>query len=714
MSNTYYWHPQFKVYRLNTSDLLLLSESQELFLPSSQYPGLIHLDGKRSLDELHAQGVLDAYDFNFLCLLNQLKDNRYLVDTLHTPDLEKCYLRERSTTHQTLIDHTNLELINLSGASKQLSAQWLALIQQQTAHLRLINKVTLLLVDDFLDSRIIDITKQKNCWGIIKITGEQCWISPLSTATTPIPLVELQQSIKQNQPARQLLHKLFPDKDHSLPALRDTTLSSQQQLMLLEQLKHQWEVSNRQLMVIELDSMDVSLHPVVPFYQNDAISLSEQLSQPIKLSDCASQYEQDGGSRNISPEQTVARLKQLISPISGVITHLQALNNTPEKPIEIYSSAFFKCPAKPLQEAFQDMNMVQTCLGKGVSHTQSQASALSEAIERYAAIYRGDEPTITARRSELNQRSYCFQQLSPFSDSQYESFKHATYPNFEFRHNAIPYQDEKINWIPGWSLSSNETVYLPMTCCFSNTPFDDDRFGRWSSNGAAAGNTLEEAILQGLYELIERDATAIWWYNQISRPGFDIEQLPTKNRELLEQALYPTHHIWILDLTTDIAVPVMVAVGQNKQDGGYSFGFGCHLQPELAAQRALTELCQLLPVRDQQEEAFDFNIIEEGDYLSPISSDHNSVIQPFALTSGDIALDIKNIVIQLQTLDFEVVAVDFSRPHLPIKTAKVFVPGLCHIWPELANERLYNLPVKMDWAMKAKNEHSINAQALYI
>ena len=54
---------------------------------------------------------------------------------------------------------------------------------------------------------------------------------------------------------------------------------------------------------------------------------------------------------------------------------------------------------------------------------------------------------------------------------------------------------------------------------FSEAPLDrGGRYCRPSSNGSAAGNRLEEAILQGLFEAVERDAVAIWWYSRLPRP----------------------------------------------------------------------------------------------------------------------------------------------------------------------------------------------------
>jgi len=57
---------------------------------------------------------------------------------------------------------------------------------------------------------------------------------------------------------------------------------------------------------------------------------------------------------------------------------------------------------------------------------------------------------------------------------------------------------------------------------FANAPVPSQCHVGWTSNGCAAGNTREEAILQGFLELVERDAAAIWWYGEIRRPAIDL------------------------------------------------------------------------------------------------------------------------------------------------------------------------------------------------
>src|SRR5881227_1914656 len=80
----------------------------------------------------------------------------------------------------------------------------------------------------------------------------------------------------------------------------------------------------------------------------------------------------------------------------------------------------------------------------------------------------------------------------------------------------------RIEWSPVWSLRDQRFKYLPTSLLYffysGPAAFHAD------SNGCAAGNTLEEAIVQGFLELVERDAYAIWWYNRLQRPALELDQ----------------------------------------------------------------------------------------------------------------------------------------------------------------------------------------------
>ena len=124
-------------------------------------------------------------------------------------------------------------------------------------------------------------------------------------------------------------------------------------------------------------------------------------------------------------------------------------------------------------------------------------------------------------------------------------------------------------------------AFCPPRC--STTPTQFRRNARTvvaDPSGNAAGNSLEEAVLHGLLELIERDALAIWWYNRIRRPAIALDAFddPYIHR-LAARYAARGRALWALDLTTDLGIPAVAAVSR-RVDGGPDavlLGFGAHL-----------------------------------------------------------------------------------------------------------------------------------------
>ena len=274
--------------------------------------------------------------------------------------------------------------------------------------------------------------------------------------------------------------------------------------------------------------------------------------------------------------------------------------------------------------------------------------------------------------------------------------------------------DVPLHWVRAWSLTHACTRYLPLTYCYANTPFTDEHFCRWSSNGNAAGNTLEEAILQGFFELVERDACAIWWYNKIRCPGVDPGLVAQSHLDRIHQSLGGEWDYWLLDLTHDFKIPVIAAIGQHQQSKKFGFGFGCHLNRVMACQRALTELCQIIPIRSQNAAPFDFDRIEPEAYLFPNTGRQSSVGRYADGGHADFQQAIAICMDMTARRGMELIVLDYSRPELPLHAVKVMVPGLCHIWPQLGNPRLYQVPVDLHWCTHPRQEKSLNPLNLYI
>src|SRR5262249_30741158 len=118
-----------------------------------------------------------------------------------------------------------------------------------------------------------------------------------------------------------------------------------------------------------------------------------------------------------------------------------------------------------------------------------------------------------------------------FSDAQYRR-RLAAPVGEEHEHEETPTPapfNPKIEteWSPVWSLRDDKFRYLPTSFLYffhrATSEVSERNHIPADSNGCAAGNTLEEAIVQGFLELVERDSYAIWWYNRVRRPQVDLD-----------------------------------------------------------------------------------------------------------------------------------------------------------------------------------------------
>src|SRR5262249_23587343 len=153
-------------------------------------------------------------------------------------------------------------------------------------------------------------------------------------------------------------------------------------------------------------------------------------------------------------------------------------------------------------------------------------------------------------------------------------------------------------WSPVWSLRDRRFKYLPTGLLYFFYAGGPGQIHA-DSNGCAAGNTREEAIVQGFLELVERDAYAIWWYNRLQRRRLDLSHFDDSYvRELQNELADRGRKLWVLDVTSDLGVPTYVAITHWMNEGkeNIEFGSGAHFDPRIALLRAMTELNQFLAI----------------------------------------------------------------------------------------------------------------------
>jgi ribosomal protein S12 methylthiotransferase accessory factor len=114
------------------------------------------------------------------------------------------------------------------------------------------------------------------------------------------------------------------------------------------------------------------------------------------------------------------------------------------------------------------------------------------------------------------------------------------------------------------------------------------------SVGCAAGATREDARRRALLELAERDAVSLWWDGGRPARPLASDELPTTAASLRQlRGAARARDTAFLDLTTDLAIPVVAAYSTDPHGSGFVCGFAARESVDAAAVAALVELCQM-------------------------------------------------------------------------------------------------------------------------
>ena len=115
--------------------------------------------------------------------------------------------------------------------------------------------------------------------------------------------------------------------------------------------------------------------------------------------------------------------------------------------------------------------------------------------------------------------------------------------------------------------------------------------------GSAAGASWDAAALHGLLELIERDAASLWWRGgergRTISPRHKASLMADRLLVQLQANASTQRRSWLLDITTDLAVPCIAAVSCRRDGLGFAFGLAARPSLEAAVRSAILEMCQI-------------------------------------------------------------------------------------------------------------------------
>lgn len=447
---------------------------------------------------------------------------------------------------------------------------------------------------------------------------------------------------------------------------------------------------------------------------------------------------------------TLDRMSVLVDPVSGIVRSI-----IPNR-LETGDPQIFAFGALTPQVSFSASTMRPFIIrsgGAAVERDKAIAATIGEAAERYCAAHADPDDFIYASYDELEEEAVDPPDFSLYSARQYQQ------PGFPFQ----PFtRESKVTWTWGYSLIKEKPVLIPISQTYllqeqpvpvrvsrTNEPFaahdrveqKDTKISDATSTGLACGNTIEEAILSAIGEIIERDALACFWLGKQPARGVVIDEgsaiFETFNEKLALRGL----QYYVCDITTDLGLPVIftLLVGGSNDGIMVNAGSQANLSPTRAAMKSVVEAAHGRPyVRFilQTDTTWHYrpDFLNVNSFLSHAafytrSPQHHDALDfiknPISvrnlsdmrdLSTGSILGDLNVYLKALSEFGFDVIVKDLTTPDIEdvgLKIVRVLIPGLQllhgdHRYPFLGCPRLYRMGKSLGFSEHVIGEDNLN------
>ena len=758
----------FEVVSHQARELFLLDESRQLIFQGPIYVRLAPLlDGRRTLEDL-LRDAAPHQMHEVLLALGQLEGRGCLVDGPSDGAASEAGWFDAlpgappaESAPALRVSVRTVGDVESAPLARALAASGVAVAAD--------GELEIVLTDDYMRPELAELNRgflaARRSWMLIKPVGLVPWVGPLLIPGVTGCWSCLAQRVRSNRQMEKYIADRVPDAPFpwrsraALPATMDFAF----ELAVMELLRWRARPENPdeetrlpppagpglmpaapdttslvgKLVSFDLLSSALREHVLVKRPQcrdcGDP-NVARRAVEPVVLTSGVKRFRADGGHRSMTPAETYERYKHHVSAITGAVSDLRPALGKYDTELTPAFVAGHNFAMGVESVVFLKDSLRGLSGGKGASATQAKVSGLCEALERYSGIYSGDEPSVRGSLESLGAKAVHPNACMGFSEEQYKH-REAPAPGPPSRYTMVPLPFDpkaEVDWTSLWSLTNETERLLPTAYCYYGHP--EFRAG-WcipDSNGCASGNTLEEAILQGYMELVERDAVALWWYNRIPRAAVDIDSFEIGYlREVRDHYTRIGRSLRVIDISNDFGVTTLACVSGRTSGPAEDLlvGFGAHFDPKVALLRAVTEVNQFLPsvsyTRPDGSTIYLFGDdlathwwrtarLDDNEYLKPHPDLKPRVASDFVDPStDDLAEDVRLCVDMARKRGLEMLVLDQTRPDIGLRVARVVIPGICHFWRRLGHKRLYEIPVSEGWLKAPLTGEQLNPYTIF-
>jgi ribosomal protein S12 methylthiotransferase accessory factor len=335
--------------------------------------------------------------------------------------------------------------------------------------------------------------------------------------------------------------------------------------------------------------------------------------------------------------------------------------------------------------------------GRGLDAQQCRASSIGEAVELASCCAWDNERLVSASLKKIGPAALPPDALNGFTRSQIEARAAWNAGQLAFDWRPAPIADgTPIDWIEVEDAFGGAARFAPADFVFigRREAGDSQAAAVGDSNGCAAGENGQAARIAAVLELVERDATARWWYGRRRRAAIDPAAIEGADELMDWLAGRERRRSVLFDITTDLDIPVMAAMSAEPDGSDITLGFSARLDPHSAAISALTEMLQmevsLDAARALGDAAGSWAYWRDAIDVSTPPLDAASGVSFGTLPEAATGLGsgLSALLDACARRNIDLWFADMTRPAICLPAFRALSTALCHYKPRFARSRL--------------------------
>jgi ribosomal protein S12 methylthiotransferase accessory factor len=381
------------------------------------------------------------------------------------------------------------------------------------------------------------------------------------------------------------------------------------------------------------------------------------MSSKVILRDAIKGYTLDQ-DKILTPEETVRRFRQRLKRLDLDILERTVRIDSGRLDIPVY----FSICGKDAEAAIGTKKQ----MGKGGTPEQSEASAVMELAERFSFFSFCKDPKnfFVGEYRNLKDRALPFESIALSVHDNSDELE-----TTEKIFSRLP-----LKWTEAFNMTRDEEVLIPFDWFFAINEF----------NGPSAGNCVEEALSQGICEIIERHVSSVISRSRLKTPAIDLSSVTDPLvREMIQKYRKVGVKLYVSDFSLNTGIPSVGVLAYDPstfpEKSEIVWTAGTTPGPQKALSRALTEVAQL---------AGDFNTssnyvasglpkyggLSEADFVMNPEKTVDITRLP-DLSDDNIRVEVENCIAALTRINMEVIVVNTTHSKLEIPAFYTVIPG---------------------------------------